>query len=58
MKIDVINYRDDSDGGAKIELDLDEEATKYLIDKGFNSLLRDAIKIMEKVNIENERKTD
>ena len=58
MKIDVINYRDDSDGGATIELDLDEEATKYLIDKGFNSLLRDAIKIMEKVNIENERKTD
>jgi len=57
MKIDVISYRDDSDGGGSVDLDLDNEAIQYLIDKGFNSLLKDAIELM-KNETENERKTN
>lgn len=57
MKIDVISYRDDSDGGGSVDLDLDDEAIQYLIERGFNSLLKDALKLMNN-ETENERKTN
>ena len=43
MLIEIIEYREDSDGGATVTLDIDEEGKSLLIEKGFNSLLWDAL---------------
>jgi len=43
MKLEVINFKEESDGGATIELDLDDKAKETLISIGFNKLLLDAI---------------
>jgi len=53
MQIDVISY--DSDQGS-ITLDLDDSAREFLIEKGFNTLLREALDKFTEEN--NERKTD
>lgn len=40
MKIEVISVDEET---GKVELDLDEEARVWLIEVGFNKVLRDAI---------------
>ena len=42
MKLEVIDYKEDSDGGI-ITLNLDNQAKEMLINIGFNKLLLDAI---------------
>lgn len=44
MKIDVLKVGDDG----VCELELDEEAKNYLIERGFNDMLRQALRLMEK----------
>ena len=41
MKLDVISY--DSDQNT-ISLEMDEEAKQWVLDRGFNAILTDAIK--------------
>jgi hypothetical protein len=41
MKLDVTSY--DSDQNV-ITLEMDEEAKQWILDRGFNEILRDAIK--------------
>ena len=53
MQIDVISY--DSDQGS-IALELDDSAKEFLIEKGFNTLLREALE--KTIEENNERKTD
>ena len=43
MRLEVINYIEDSSGGASVTIDLDEEGKLFLIERGFNSTIRDAI---------------
>lgn len=50
MLIEVIEYQEDSDGGATVTLDIDEEGKSLLIEKGFNSLLWD---VLDKLKAEN-----
>ena len=47
MLIEVVEYKDDEDGGATVTLDLDEAGKEFLIERGFNSLIRDAINKMK-----------
>lgn len=47
MKIDVIEYREEGDGGATCTIDIDEEGKNFLIERGFNSLLENAIEKMK-----------
>lgn len=49
MKLEIIDYREDSDGGATVTLDIDEEGKNLLIEKGLNSILWDAL---DKLNAE------
>ena len=53
MQIDVVSY--DSDQGS-IVLELDDSAKEFLIEKGFNTLLREALE--KTIEENNERKTD
>ena len=43
MKLELIEYIEEFDGGASVTIDLDEEAKMYLIERGFNNMLMDAI---------------
>lgn len=43
MRLEVIDYIEDSNGGASVTIDLDEEGKLFLIERGFNSTIRDAI---------------
>ena len=43
MKLEIIDYKEDSNGGATVTLDLDNETREFLIERGFNDVLRDAI---------------
>jgi len=47
MLIEVVEYKEDEDGGATVTLDLDEAGKEFLIERGFNSLIRDAIDKMK-----------
>jgi len=47
MLIEIIEYNEDSDGGATVTIDIDEEGKTFLIEKGFNSLLENAIEKMK-----------
>ena len=40
MKIDVIEYNEDT---GTCTMDLDQEAQRYLLERGFNAFLKDAI---------------
>ena len=53
MKLDVLNCIE-TDGEIIVSLDVDEEGRQYLIERGFNALIIDVIKKMEK---DNERET-
>ena len=44
MEIEVVSVDEET---GKVELDLDEEARAWLIQVGFNKVLRDAIDAME-----------
>ena len=43
MQIEIINYDEDSNGGASITLELDEDGKQFLIERGFNSILEKAV---------------
>lgn len=48
MKIEVVEYKEDE---GIVTLDLDEEAQRYLLERGFNSFLTEAIEnVMESEN--------
>lgn len=52
MKLEIIDYIEDSDnGGATVTVDIDESAKELLIQRGFNSLLLDAIEKIERDGI-------
>jgi len=55
MKVDLIEYYEDT--GVCI-LDLDKEAQRYLLERGFNSFLSEAIENMETKEIENGTSSD
>jgi len=46
MKFDVISCLE-TDNGLIVNLDVDEEGRQYLMERGFNAILNDAIKLME-----------
>jgi hypothetical protein len=46
MKLDVLNCIE-TDGEIIVSLDVDEEGRQYLIERGFNAILIDAIKLAE-----------
>jgi hypothetical protein len=46
MKFDVISCLE-TDSGLIVSLDVDEEGRQYLMERGFNAILNDAIKLME-----------
>jgi len=48
MKVNTITENDD--GSADVELDLTKEEQRLLIEKGFNSLLKEYIESMDKEN--------
>lgn len=52
MKIDVISV--DEETGV-IELDVDDEAKQYLIERGFNTVIMEALKRLEE---DERRKTE
>jgi hypothetical protein len=43
VKLEVIDIVEDSDGGASVTIDLDEEGKMFLIERGFNNMIRDSI---------------
>jgi hypothetical protein len=47
MKIEVSNYKEHEDGSASMQLDTDDEATKFLVQEGFTSLIKKAIEEQE-----------
>jgi hypothetical protein len=53
MKFDVISCLE-TDSGLIVSLDVDEEGRQYLLERGFNAILNDALKLMEK---DHERET-
>jgi len=55
MKVDLIKYYEDT--GVCI-LDLDKEAQRFLLEKGFNTFLSEAIENMETKEIENGTSSD
>jgi len=55
MKVDLIEYYEDT--GVCI-LDLDKEAQRFLLEKGFNTFLSEAIENMETKEIENGTSSD
>jgi len=46
MKLDVISCLE-ADSGLIVSLDVDEEGRQYLMERGFNAILNDAIKLAE-----------
>jgi hypothetical protein len=44
MKIDLLKLIEEADGSAVIELELDEEAKEFLLSRGINDVLREALK--------------
>ena len=44
MKIELIKFIEEEDGSGIMEVELDEEAKQFLIDKGLNDVLRQALK--------------
>ena len=44
MKIDLLKLVEEADGSAVIELELDEEAKEFLLSRGINDVLREALK--------------
>jgi len=46
MKFDVISCLE-TDSGLIVSLDVDEEGRQYLMERGFNAILNDAIKLAE-----------
>ena len=47
MRIEIIEYQEEKDGGATVTLDIDEEGKNFLIEKGFNGLIRDGLEKMK-----------
>jgi DNA-dependent RNA polymerase auxiliary subunit epsilon len=47
MKFDVISCLE-TDSGLIVSLDVDEEGRQYLLERGFNAILIDAVNQMEK----------
>lgn len=45
MKVDLIEYNEET---GVCTLDLDQEAQRYLLERGFNAFLKDAIENMMK----------
>ena len=56
MKIEMIgDIVDNPDGSGQVELDLDEEGTKYLLQLGFEVLLMRGMEAMKKDKEQYER---
>jgi hypothetical protein len=53
MKIEVTNYEENEEGGAVSTLELDQEAIRFLVEKGVNAILKEALDNFEK-EIKNE----
>jgi hypothetical protein len=49
MKIDLINLIEEEDGSAVIQVELDEEAKEFLISRGINDVLKEALKLYKPV---------
>jgi hypothetical protein len=49
MKFDVISCLE-TDSGLIVSLDVDEEGRQYLLERGFNAILIDAVNQMEKAH--------
>jgi hypothetical protein len=54
MKMDVVSYDDDT---GVVTIDLDEEAKQYLIERGFNEVLKTVVE-HELKEIENVKDVD
>ena len=49
MRIEIVgDVKDQPDGSGMVELDLDEEGTKYLLQLGFETLLNRGMDAMKK----------
>lgn len=44
MKIELLNIIESEDGSGIMEVELDEEAKQFLISRGLNDVLREALK--------------
>ena len=56
MKIEVTNYEENEEGGAVSTFELDQEAIRFLVEKGVNAILKEALDNFEK-EIKNEVST-
>lgn len=54
MKLEVLDYQEDSNGGGTVTLDLDIEARQLLIERGFNSMIKNAIENFELEEVVNK----
>lgn len=43
MKIELTKYKENEDGGADFHVDMDQEATRFIINYGLINMLRDAV---------------
>lgn len=50
MKIELLNLTEESDGSGVVEVELDEEAKVFLISRGLNDVLREALKTYKPVD--------
>lgn len=49
MKIELLNVTEEEDGSGIMEVELDEEAKQFLISRGLNDVLREALKAYKPV---------
>ena len=49
MKIELINLIEEEDGSGIMEVELDEEAKQFLIERGLNDVLIEALKLYKPV---------
>ena len=50
MELSVVKYTELEDGGAEVELRMDEETKRYLINYAFNDILNIALNDVEKLH--------
>ena len=50
MELSVVKYTEIEDGGAEVELRMDEETKRYLINYAFNDILSIALNDVEKLH--------
>lgn len=54
MKIEVLEYKEDE---GIVTLDIDQEGQRYLLERGFNAMLTEALELLKKEH-ENGKSTD